>query len=95
MDTDNWDKDILSIRQQLDLKELVQGGNVHFIKPFYKTSIFTDKQMRSLQKQNFVAALKQSNWRVSGKGGAAEILGIKPTTLTDRIKSFGIRKPGS
>ena len=45
LDTDNWDKDILSIRQQLDLKELVQGGNVHFIKPFYKASIFTDKQM--------------------------------------------------
>ncbi len=57
--------------------------------------ILTDKQMRSQQKQNFIAALKQSNWRVSGKGGAAEILGIKPTTLTDRIKSFGIRKPGS
>ena len=45
LNTDNWDKDILSIRQQLDLKELVQGGNVHFIKPFYKASVFTDKQM--------------------------------------------------
>lgn len=45
LDTDKWEKDILSIRQQLDLKELVQGGNVHFIKPFYKTSVFTDKQM--------------------------------------------------
>jgi len=44
-DTDKWDKDILSIRQQLDLKELVQGGNIHFIKPFYKTSVFTDQQM--------------------------------------------------
>lgn len=43
--TDNWEKDVLSIRQQLDLKELVQGGNVHFIKPFYKASIFTDKQL--------------------------------------------------
>lgn len=45
LNTDSWDKDILSIRQQLDLKELVQGGNIHFIKPFYKTSVFTDKQM--------------------------------------------------
>jgi len=45
LNTDNWEKDILSIRQQLDLKELVQGGNVHFIKPLYKASIFYDKQM--------------------------------------------------
>jgi len=30
---------------------------------------------------------------VSGKGGAAELLGVRPTTLADRIKSFGVRKP--
>jgi PAS domain S-box-containing protein len=53
----------------------------------------TEEQMRALQKQNLVTALRQTNWRVSGKNGAAELLGIKPTTLTDRIKSFGIRKP--
>jgi len=62
--------------------------------PAREGNVLTDKQMRSLQKQNLVTALKQSNWRVSGKDGAAELLGIKPTTLTDRIKSFGIRKPG-
>lgn len=45
LNADHWDKDILSIRQQLDLKELVQGGNIHFIKPFYKTSLDTDKQV--------------------------------------------------
>jgi PAS domain S-box-containing protein len=63
--------------------------------PGSEGNIFSEKQMRSLQKQNFIAALRQSNWRVSGTDGAAELLGIKPTTLTDRIKSFGIRKPGS
>jgi PAS domain S-box-containing protein len=56
-------------------------------------NVLTEKQMRELQKQNLLAALKQSDWRVSGKDGAAELLGIKPTTLADRIKSFGIRKP--
>jgi len=55
--------------------------------------VLTEKEMRQLQKQNLVNALKQTGWRVSGKQGAAELLGVKPTTLTDRIKSFGIRKP--
>jgi len=54
--------------------------------------VLTEKQMRELQKQNLIAALKQTDWRVSGKGGAAELLGIRPTTLADRIKSFGIRR---
>lgn len=55
--------------------------------------VLTEKEMRNLQKQNLLAALKQSNWRVSGKDGAAELLDIKPTTLTDRIKAYGIHKP--
>jgi hypothetical protein len=44
LDTDNWDKDILNIRQKLDLKELVRGGNVHIIHPFYKNSVFFNCQ---------------------------------------------------
>ena len=40
----NWKKDILDIRQKLDLKELVRGGNIHLIHPFYKNSIFFNTQ---------------------------------------------------
>ncbi len=49
--------------------------------------------MRDFQRNNVIAALKQSNWRVSGPGGAADLLGVKPTTLADRIRTYGIRRP--
>jgi len=39
-----WEKDILDIRQKLDLKELVRGGNIHLIHPFYKNSVFFNTQ---------------------------------------------------
>ncbi len=55
--------------------------------------ILTEHDMKELQKKNLLAALGQTNWRVSGKDGAAELLGVRPTTLSDRIKSFGLRKP--
>jgi len=59
-----------------------------------KTQVFlTDDDMKELQKRNLLVALAQTGWRVSGKGGAAELLGVRPTTLSDRIKSFGLRKP--
>jgi len=38
------EKDILDIRQKLDLKELVRGGNIHLIHPFYKNSVFFNTQ---------------------------------------------------
>ncbi len=38
--TENWKKEILELRQQLDLKELVRGGNIHIVHPLYKNSVF-------------------------------------------------------
>lgn len=44
MNLKDWKKDILNIRQKLDLKELVRGGNIHLIHPFYKNSVFLNTQ---------------------------------------------------
>ena len=57
--------------------------------------VLNEQQMKALQKRNVLIALRQSSWRVSGKQGAAELLGVKPTTLTDRMKMMGIRKPST
>ena len=40
----DWKKDVLDIRQKLDLKELVRGGNIHLIHSFYKNSLFFNTQ---------------------------------------------------
>ena len=42
--TENWEKDIISIRERLGLKELVRGGNIHFVNPFYRNSMFNEIQ---------------------------------------------------
>jgi len=83
-----------TLRLDLSLPESEATARTKTLAPA-EGNVLTEKQMRDLQKQNIVAALKQANWRVSGDEGAATILGIKPTTLADRIKSFGIRKPRS
>jgi PAS domain S-box-containing protein len=55
--------------------------------------VLSEKEMRDYQRENIIAALKQTNWRVSGPNGAAELLGVRSTTLADRIRSFGIKRP--
>ena len=55
--------------------------------------VLTEDEIKALQRKNIEAALRTADWRVSGKNGAAELLGIKPTTLADRIKAFGLRRP--
>ena len=56
----------------------------------HPVEVLTEKDMRELQKANIIRALNQANWKVSGKGGAAELLGIRPTTLYSRLQKLGL-----
>jgi PAS domain S-box-containing protein len=57
--------------------------------------IRTEAELRDEQRANIVAALESARWRVSGRGGAAELLGLRPTTLADRMRRLGIRRPAT
>jgi transcriptional regulator with GAF, ATPase, and Fis domain len=45
-----------------------------------------------LERENIVAALEASGWKIAGANGAATLLGIKPTTLSSRMKALGIER---
>ena len=84
------------LRLDLSMPNIATVQNVEVARgPEPGERILTEKEMREYQKKNLVAALEQTNWRVSGPNGAAELLGIKPTTLADRVRSFGIEKPAA
>jgi PAS domain S-box-containing protein len=48
--------------------------------------------LQELEREHICRTLEKTSWRVSGKGGAAEILGLKPTTLEARMKKHGIHR---
>jgi PAS domain S-box-containing protein len=60
-------------------------------KPSPSSRIMTDAQIRELERNNMQAALKASDGKLFGKGGAAELLGLKPTTLASRFKRLEIK----
>jgi len=53
----------------------------------------TAKELEELERANLLAALEATGWRVAGDTGAAQLLGVKPTTLSSRIKALGIERP--
>jgi len=81
------------LRLEASLPEEALTGPVAAVAGQGAPDFLTEAELREFQKNNTIAALKQADWRVSGPDGAAELLGIKPTTLADRIRTFGIRKP--
>ncbi|MCP1318376.1 sigma 54-interacting transcriptional regulator [Halomonas sp. 707B3] len=50
----------------------------------------TEQAFCQRQRSNALKALEAANGKVSGAGGAAELLGIKPTTLASRLHKWGI-----
>lgn len=55
--------------------------------------IWTDLQFRHRERDNLIAALNATRWKIHGPGGTAEMLGLKPTTLISRIKKLGLKRP--
>ena len=49
-------------------------------------------KLDQVEKRHIVAVLEQTGWRVRGAGGAAEQLGLKPTTLESRMQKLGINR---
>jgi DNA-binding NtrC family response regulator len=46
--------------------------------------------LQDLERKHIAAVLEKTDWRLSGKGGAAEVLGLKRTTLRAKMKKLGI-----
>ena len=55
--------------------------------------VLTEEEMKQRDRENLLNALHQSGWKITGDGGAAEILGMKPTTLHSKIKKLGLKNP--
>ncbi len=57
------------------------------------TSAFvTQAEWDRRERENLMAALEAANWKIYGAGGAAELLGVKATTLASRLQAMGIKK---
>lgn len=46
--------------------------------------------LESVERNHIIRALNDTNWVIHGKRGAAEILGINPSTLRSRMAKLGI-----
>ncbi len=45
-------------------------------------------------RRHIVSALDHADWRIYGSGGAAHLLGLKPSTLQSKMQKLGIRRTG-
>jgi transcriptional regulator with GAF, ATPase, and Fis domain len=54
---------------------------------------FLPEKHQEVERTHILGVLGKTGWRVSGNSGAAQILGLKPTTLEAHMKKLGIKRP--
>jgi transcriptional regulator with GAF, ATPase, and Fis domain len=50
------------------------------------------RKLKDMEQTYLVAVLEKTGWRIAGKGGAAEVLGLKRSTLQSKMKKLGIKR---
>ena len=53
----------------------------------------TEAEMQRRERDNLLLILEEAHWKIKGADGAAELMGVKPTTLLARMKKWGLKKP--
>jgi transcriptional regulator with GAF, ATPase, and Fis domain len=51
--------------------------------------------LEEIDRRHILSVLEKTGWRVTGQNGAAEILGLKRSTLQAKMKKLGIKRPSS
>lgn len=53
----------------------------------------TEVEVECFERDNLVRVLEAANWKISGPDSAAELMGVKPTTLLSRMTKWGLKRP--
>ncbi|HTZ38913.1 MAG TPA: sigma 54-interacting transcriptional regulator [Syntrophales bacterium] len=53
--------------------------------------VLTQAELDRRERENLLAILRKTDWKIKGPNGAAELLGVKSTTLYSRLRRMGIR----
>ncbi len=56
-------------------------------------AVVPEEEKKRRERENILAALHRTGWRVYGDNGAATLLGVHPSTLASRVKKLGLKKP--
>ncbi|MEN8808883.1 MAG: sigma 54-interacting transcriptional regulator [Desulfobacterales bacterium] len=91
----SWPGNIRELKNVVENAMIISQSKILKITPpvALTTDVQKNLKLEDVEFNHIMEVLKKTSWRVSGKNGAAELLGLKPTTLESRMKKLGIKRP--
>jgi len=92
-----WPGNVRELENIIERAVIISEGKNLKIGNWLKGEVEADDKLDVTLSENerthILKVLNHTNWKISGKNGAAEILDIKPTTLESRMKKLNITRP--
>jgi transcriptional regulator with GAF, ATPase, and Fis domain len=89
-----WPGNVRELRNVIEHAMILSKGKtlaVHMPK-LGSSEAGATRNLEDMERRHIVDVLEKVAWRLSGKGGAAEVLGLKRTTLLAKMKKLGIKR---
>ena len=92
-----WPGNVRELRNIVENAMITSSGaKLHLRLPDWKSDVtFSRVSLEEVERAHILSVLAKTDWRIAGKYGAAELLGLKRTTLLSKIKKLGIKRPPS
>ena len=57
-----------------------------------QTEFLTEQEIQNRERENLRIILNKTSWKIKGPDGAAELLGVKPSTLISRMRRMALKR---
>jgi transcriptional regulator of acetoin/glycerol metabolism len=88
-----WPGNVREVRNIIERAMIVSTGpTLEIVMEDKARKAASSKRLADIEREHIETVVQAAGWRIRGVGGAAESLGLKPTTLEARMKKLGIQR---
>jgi formate hydrogenlyase transcriptional activator len=96
----HWPGNVRELQNLMERSVILSSGPVLHLSSSHLSRTFrnTTPRVRKLaeaEREHILQALRDTEWVVGGRDGASSLLGVKRTTLLDKMRKLGISRPKS
>jgi PAS domain S-box-containing protein len=93
----SWPGNIRELRNVVERAIITASGNQLTIPVPQRSASAAKRSARlaDVEREHILSVLESGGWRIRGTGGAAEQLGLPPTTLEARMAKLGLKRPSA
>ena len=90
----SWPGNVRELRNVIEHAMIMNNGKILEVQVPGSASLKNDDngKLNEIERKHIAAVLEKTRWRIAGPGGAAEVLGLKRTTLQAKMKKLGISR---